>query len=63
MKLPSIDFFSLALLWEKILIYLRENSGNLVTQQWGHPVRSECIRCSVSMLYLTIETIATIAWV
>ena len=61
MKLPSIDFLSLALLCEKFAIHLRESSGNLVTQQWGHPVRSECKRCSASMLYmyLTIETFAT----
>ena len=61
MKLPSIDFLSLALLCEKFVIHLRESSGNLVTQQWGHPVRSECKRCSASMLYmhLTIETFAT----
>ena len=59
MKLPSIDFLSLTWLWEKFLIHLRESSGNLVTQQWGHPVRSECNRCSASMLYLTIETFVT----
>ena len=59
MKLPSIDFLSLALLCEKFVIHLRESSGNLVTQQWGHPVRSECKRRSANMLYLTIETFAT----
>ena len=59
MELPSIDFLSPALLCEKFVIHLRESSENLDTQQWGHPVGSECKGCSASVLYLTTETFAT----